>query len=185
MCNTRASFKRLRTGSWPLIPGLRPPPAPPISPSDIARCDHMGSALAAAGGRNLRVVGAPGLPARQDLPLAGLRSAPGSPSARDSRSAGIGRHLALPVHETVRPSPSTHLIREHDSMAGPATRRLHVLLAEDHPVNQKLAVRLLEKRGHSVVVVEDGAAAVAATAREGFDMVLMDIQMPRLSGLEA
>jgi two-component system sensor histidine kinase/response regulator len=70
-------------------------------------------------------------------------------------------------------------------MAGPATRRLHVLLAEDHPVNQKLAVRLLEKRGHSVVVVEDGAAAVAATAREGFDMVLMDIQMPRLSGLEA
>lgn len=64
-------------------------------------------------------------------------------------------------------------------------RSLRVLLAEDHPVNQMLAVRLLEKRGHTVVIAPDGQAAVEAAGRERFDLVLMDIQMPRLSGLEA
>jgi two-component system, sensor histidine kinase and response regulator len=74
-------------------------------------------------------------------------------------------------------------------IAGPPARDpgrpLRILLAEDHPVNQKLAVRLLEKRGHSVVIAPDGEAAVEAAGRERFDLVLMDIQMPRLSGLEA
>jgi two-component system sensor histidine kinase/response regulator len=64
-------------------------------------------------------------------------------------------------------------------------RRLHILLAEDHPVNQQLAVRLLEKRGHTVVVAGDGQEALAKLSRERFDMVLMDVQMPRMDGLEA
>ncbi len=64
-------------------------------------------------------------------------------------------------------------------------RRLHILLAEDNPVNQKLAVRLIEKRGHSVVAVNNGREAVDRVAREHFDLVLMDISMPEMDGLEA
>ncbi len=62
---------------------------------------------------------------------------------------------------------------------------LRVLLAEDHPVNQKLAVALLGKRGHDVVVVEDGVQAVSAWERERFDAILMDVHMPTMGGLEA
>ncbi|MCA8961314.1 MAG: response regulator, partial [Planctomycetes bacterium] len=56
-------------------------------------------------------------------------------------------------------------------------RALRVLLAEDNPVNQKLAVRMLEKRGHEVNIVGDGARAVEVVTSEPFDLVLMDIQM--------
>ncbi len=62
---------------------------------------------------------------------------------------------------------------------------LRVLLAEDNPVNQRLAVRLLEKRGHAVVVARDGREALEAFERERFDAVLMDVQMPEMNGLEA
>jgi signal transduction histidine kinase/CheY-like chemotaxis protein len=62
---------------------------------------------------------------------------------------------------------------------------LHVLLAEDNRVNQRLATRLLEKRGHSVVVAADGREALAAIEKEGFDLVLMDLQMPEMDGFEA
>jgi CheY-like chemotaxis protein/HPt (histidine-containing phosphotransfer) domain-containing protein len=61
---------------------------------------------------------------------------------------------------------------------------LRVLLAEDNAVNQRLTVRLLEKRGHTVTVVQDGAEALAAMRRQTFDVVLMDIQMPYMDGLE-
>jgi CheY-like chemotaxis protein len=68
----------------------------------------------------------------------------------------------------------------------PASRPLRLLLAEDNPVNQKLAVRLLEKKGHTVVVAGDGAEAVRAVAAdESFDLVLMDVQMPEMDGFEA
>jgi signal transduction histidine kinase/DNA-binding response OmpR family regulator len=64
-------------------------------------------------------------------------------------------------------------------------RPLRVLLAEDNAVNQRLAMRLLEKHGHRVSVVDNGAAAVAAVFAERFDVVLMDVQMPVLGGFEA
>ena len=66
-----------------------------------------------------------------------------------------------------------------------APRRLHVLLAEDNAVNQRLAVRLLEKRGHTVAVARNGREALAAFANDTFDVVLMDVQMPEMDGLEA
>jgi CheY-like chemotaxis protein/HPt (histidine-containing phosphotransfer) domain-containing protein len=62
---------------------------------------------------------------------------------------------------------------------------LRVLLAEDNPVNQKLAVLMLEKRGHKVVVAADGEEALAAIERQAFDLVLMDIHMPNMGGFEA
>ena len=60
-----------------------------------------------------------------------------------------------------------------------------ILLAEDNPVNQRLAVKILEKQGHFVRVANNGREAVDSVAHEAFDLVLMDVQMPVLSGLEA
>ena len=62
---------------------------------------------------------------------------------------------------------------------------LTILVAEDNLVNQTLARRLLEKRGHTVIVAETGKAAVAAVEKQTFDLVLMDVQMPEMDGLEA
>jgi CheY-like chemotaxis protein/HPt (histidine-containing phosphotransfer) domain-containing protein len=62
--------------------------------------------------------------------------------------------------------------------------RLKVLLAEDNAVNQRLAVRVLERDGHTPVVVNNGKEALAALEREDFDLVLMDVQMPEMGGFE-
>jgi CheY-like chemotaxis protein len=62
---------------------------------------------------------------------------------------------------------------------------LKILLAEDNPVNQKVAVRMLEKAGHSVTVAEDGEQTLAVWRHEAFDLILMDVMMPNLNGLEA
>ena len=62
---------------------------------------------------------------------------------------------------------------------------LRVLVAEDNPVNQRLIVRLLEKRGHRVVLADNGRQALAALEKESFDLVLMDVQMPEMDGFEA
>ncbi|MGH9648930.1 MAG: response regulator, partial [Terriglobales bacterium] len=65
------------------------------------------------------------------------------------------------------------------------TGALRILVAEDNPVNQKLAVRLLEKRGHTVEVANNGSEALEALGKKPFDLVLMDVQMPEMGGLEA
>lgn len=62
---------------------------------------------------------------------------------------------------------------------------LRILVAEDNPVNQRLATRLLEKRGHRVALVGNGREALASLERETFDLVLMDVQMPEMDGIEA
>ena len=62
---------------------------------------------------------------------------------------------------------------------------LRILVAEDNLVNQRLVVRLLEKRGHRVVLAVDGRRAVEALSQESFDLVLMDPQMPEMDGFEA
>jgi PAS domain S-box-containing protein len=62
---------------------------------------------------------------------------------------------------------------------------LKILLAEDSLVNQKLALGLLERHGHRVMVANNGKEAVAAYASQPFDLVLMDVQMPEMDGLEA
>jgi len=64
-------------------------------------------------------------------------------------------------------------------------RRLRILLVEDNTINQEVAVALLTKRGHSVVVANDGREALSALDREAFDVVLMDVQMPVMDGFEA
>jgi CheY-like chemotaxis protein len=64
-------------------------------------------------------------------------------------------------------------------------RSLHVLLAEDNAVNQKVVARLLQKQGHSVVISSNGQEALSAYAREAFDLILMDVQMPEMNGYES
>ncbi len=64
-------------------------------------------------------------------------------------------------------------------------RRLRILLVEDNPANRLVATRLIEKRGHTVTVAASGAEAIAALNQGTFDVVLMDIQMPDLDGIEA
>ena len=66
-----------------------------------------------------------------------------------------------------------------------AAQPLRILLAEDNPVNQEVAVHLIERRGHSVIVAENGRQAIEAIERHKFDLVLMDVQMPEMGGLEA
>jgi CheY-like chemotaxis protein len=66
-----------------------------------------------------------------------------------------------------------------------AISAVKILLAEDNVVNQRVAVGLLERRGHHVSVANNGREAVDAVMRERFDVVLMDIQMPEMGGIEA
>ena len=66
-----------------------------------------------------------------------------------------------------------------------APRRHRILLVEDNPINQKLALRLLNGLGHQVVVANDGAEAVERVSAEAFDLVFMDVQMPVMGGFEA
>jgi CheY-like chemotaxis protein len=64
-------------------------------------------------------------------------------------------------------------------------KSLHILIAEDNPINQKLAVRLLQKQGHTSTVVNNGREALENWARQPFDAILMDVMMPEMDGLEA
>src|SRR6185436_1800657 len=88
--------------------------------------------------------------------------------------------LADPTTDQSHPRPlvTRHSLRESHA-------RLRVLLAEDNPVNRALIIQLLKKRGHDVVVAENGREAIEAHARESFDVVLMDVQMPEMDGFEA
>ena len=92
----------------------------------------------------------------------------------------LGRHLVQPEDfPTALAAPLPPV--SHAT----AVRTLDVLLAEDNPVNQKLARMLLERAGHRVTLANDGIEAVDTWSSGRFDVVLMDIQMPRLGGFEA
>jgi PAS domain S-box-containing protein len=115
--------------------------------------------------------------------------------AQKCREAGIDVFLVKPVMQRdlrdailrvlkTGAAPELHTLASNVAAAPPAAG-LRVLLAEDNPVNQKLALRLLEKRGYIVTVAGDGARAVKEHAHQRFDLILMDLQMPDIGGLEA
>jgi PAS domain S-box-containing protein len=114
--------------------------------------------------------------------------------ARRCQELGLAAYLTKPIKQAdlyrailaALGAPTAELADAATPPTVPAGRPLRLLLAEDNPVNQKLAVRLLEKKGHTVVVAGNGAEAVRATAAdESFDLVLMDVQMPEMDGFEA
>ena len=80
------------------------------------------------------------------------------------------------------PAPS-HLVTRHSLLE--LQRPLDVLLVEDHPTNQKLVISLLEKWGHRARLAENGVEAIEACGEQRFDLILMDMQMPVMGGLEA
>jgi PAS domain S-box-containing protein len=125
------------------------------------------------------------------LTSAGLRG-----DAARCRELGIKGYLTKPIRrsellEVIRQvlgaqSPSQQsasLITVHSLRE--SRRQLRILLAEDNAVNQKLAIRLLEKRGHAVVLAETGRAVLATLDTQTFDLILMDVQMPEMDGIEA
>jgi two-component system sensor histidine kinase/response regulator len=67
----------------------------------------------------------------------------------------------------------------------PVTRRQRILLAEDNAINQRVVVGLLTRRGHEVIVANNGLEALDALETSAFDLVLMDVQMPEMGGFEA
>ena len=125
-----------------------------------------------------------------------LSSAGQHGDAKRCRESGVCAYLTKPVRraelldailkalggrtaeETTPALVTRHSLRE-------AKSQYHILLAEDNAVNQVLAVRLLEKRGHTVQVAGSGREAVSALQNGSFDLVLMDVQMPDMDGLEA
>jgi two-component system, sensor histidine kinase and response regulator len=98
------------------------------------------------------------------------------------RQSELLETICATLRKTTRTGRATlltrHVLRE-------SKRRLNVLLAEDNPINQKLATRLLQKMGHRVTVVENGRQALAASMKDQFDVIFMDIQMPEMDGFEA
>ena len=124
-----------------------------------------------------------------------LSSADSDDDAARCRDLGIARYLRKPIakselHDalmnvlghtlTKKPRPKSAA-----SMSAIPSLSLNILLAEDNIVNQRVAVSILEKRGHVVQPVNNGKEALAALACEHFDLVLMDVQMPEMDGLEA
>jgi len=114
------------------------------------------------------------------------------------RELGVAAYLAKPIRQSELREALVRVLMDHDKGKAPPllTRHsmralrtpvasLRVLLAEDNLVNQRLAIRLLEKRNHHVDVAINGREVLAALEKENFDLVLMDVQMPELDGFEA
>jgi CheY-like chemotaxis protein/HPt (histidine-containing phosphotransfer) domain-containing protein len=140
-----------------------------------------------------RIKGQPGL---VGAALMMLSSADRKEDSARCRQLGVSAYLVKPIRQSdlldvIVTTLHSHLPAVDGSgeaarpAAQVASHRLRLLLAEDNPVNQRLAVRLLEKRGHQVTVVNTGRQAVAAALEQSFDAILMDVQMPEMDGFEA
>ena len=123
-----------------------------------------------------------------------LSSARGLQDVTRSRKLGISVYLAKPIRRSalhsaiktaLRQPDEGELAREPSSRKARPSRKLRVLVAEDNLVNQKLAASILERAGHTSIVVGNGQEAVTALQKEKFDIVLMDVQMPVMGGFEA
>jgi PAS domain S-box-containing protein len=124
----------------------------------------------------LTVTGRPGDAARcRELNLNGYLTKPINPS---ELLEAISTVMGVATGQVEKPLVTRHTLRE-------GRPGLRVLLAEDHPVNQVLTASLLEREGYEVAVAANGKEAIAALAESKFDLVLMDVQMPEMDGIEA
>ena len=139
---------------------------------------------------------------RQDLTSAiivMLSSARHRGDAERFKNLGVAALLLKPIRQSELRTAIARILGFADSQGGTAppaaqsapadaaqpARAMRILLTEDNAVNQRLATRLLEKRGHQVVVAGNGREALAALQKDTFDLILMDIQMPEMDGMEA
>ena len=116
--------------------------------------------------------------------------------AEKCRKLGIAAYLTKPIKQSELFDAILTVLDIHGAEPGEndlvtkhsireSRTRFRILLAEDNVVNQRLAVKVLNKRGYRVVVAGNGKEAVAAFEREPFDAILMDVQMPEMDGFEA
>jgi PAS domain S-box-containing protein len=138
---------------------------------------------------------------KRDPNLAGatimmLTSAGQRGDAQRCRALGIAVYLIKPIRQSELLQAILATLGEAPASAGRATvvtrhslrenrQKLQILLAEDNPVNQQLVIRILEKRGHFATVVSNGKEAVDILKKSRFDLILMDVQMPGMDGLQA
>jgi signal transduction histidine kinase/DNA-binding response OmpR family regulator len=137
---------------------------------------------------------------RPDLAQATLMMLSSADQHRDAvrcRELGLAAYMTKPIKQSelqntimislgvVSQSQETADMTAPEPRTNASPRRLRVLVAEDSVVNQTLAIRLLERRGHTVEVASNGAQALAALDTQHFDVVLMDVQMPGMDGIEA
>jgi len=124
-----------------------------------------------------------------------LTSASRSSDVARCRELGISDYLSKPIKQSQLFDAIVTAMAEHNregeqyestsAFIHASERSLRVLLAEDNPVNQTLAIRILERLGHKVQVVTTGKEAIGLAQAEEFDLILMDVQMPEMDGLEA
>jgi len=117
------------------------------------------------------------------------------------RKLGVSSYLTKPVRRAelrsailsaiardtslVAARPAFHAGTVDRSLKGTSSSPLHILLTEDNAVNQRVALRILEKAGHSVAIAENGKAALRMLDEQSFELILMDVQMPEMGGFEA
>jgi CheY-like chemotaxis protein len=132
------------------------------------------------------------------LPVILLTSSPSTGDQAVCTELGIAARLHKPVKQSQLLDNIMRVLGATDRSRAPAVpsgatpeatnagpRSLRVLLAEDKPVNQKFALRVLEGAGHTVTVANNGREAIDHTGSQEFDVVLMDVQMPEVDGLDA
>jgi PAS domain S-box-containing protein len=110
-----------------------------------------------------------------------VRSMGGQIGYADNAGGGSVFWLELPAHDAVPEAQAAAPARAPPALG----RRLRVLVADDEALNRNIASGFLNNAGHDVVCVDNGAAAVEAAASEDFDVILMDVRMPGMNGLEA
>ena len=133
----------------------------------------------------------------EHVPFILLTSAARPGDVARCREIGVAAHLIKPVKQSLLMNTIAKVVAGKAAVVGApqqpqeataertTNRVLHILLAEDNATNQKFAVRTIEKAGHSVVIANNGLEAVEAWERDSYDVVLMDVHMPEMDGLEA
>jgi CheY-like chemotaxis protein len=131
-------------------------------------------------------------PALESVVIMMLTSCDLVESAALCRQMGVETYLIKPINSSdllgsIRLAIGLHIPASTVTPAGvsPSSRSLRILLAEDNPVNQRVAMTILGKMGHRITLATNGLEALEQWRQSDFDLILMDVQMPEMTGLQA
>jgi CheY-like chemotaxis protein len=196
---TNLRILTLQTQAWGMYPSQTDSPLEALrwlqrgDPFDLAILDmHMPDMIGSELGREIHK-----LPKYQSLPLVLYSSLGGREQVENGLD--FSAHLTKPVRPSAlfdvlmnlfatRLHPETRQATAAKVQLDPQMAALHplrILLAEDNAVNQKLAIRLLSQMGYRADLAANGLEAIQAVERQRYDVILMDVQMPEMDGLEA